>query len=113
MERTGGNKLPSIQLQSLEGIQKLKHYQQWPLGRKGLGYADKIYTFPLINSLTYKIVILMLLLLFLALIGLATPSSIREQLAAPVENGDLGFLRALNNFFGCKTWGDVECIECS
>ena len=55
----------------------------------------------------------MLLLLFLALIGLATPSSIREQLAAPVENGDLGFLRALNNFFGCKTWGDVECIECS
>lgn len=55
----------------------------------------------------------MYIAIILALALSATSSSVREQLAAPVENGDIGFLRALNNFFGCKEWSDTECIECS
>ena len=29
-----------------------------------------------------------------------------KMLSAPVEDGDIAFLRALNNYFGCKTWVD-------
>lgn len=51
------------------------------------------------------------LLVFLVLA--AQSAIIDEQLATPVEGGDLAFLRALNNYFGCKIWGDTSCLECS
>ena len=31
----------------------------------------------------------------------------------PVENGDTNFLRAINSYYGCKTWNGGNCVECS
>lgn len=46
-------------------------------------------------------------LLILLIAGISSSSTIDELLLTPVENGDLSFLRALNNYFGCKTWVDT------
>ena len=53
------------------------------------------------------------ILFILLILSAFSENTIREKLSAPVENGDLAFLRALNNYFGCKTWEDGECTECS
>ena len=37
----------------------------------------------------------------------------REELEASPEFQDPNFLRIINNYFGCKTWVDGVCMECS
>ena len=53
-------------------------------------------------------------LIFLCLIGLAcsqvvtSTSVLSEQDLANTE-----LMKVLNNYFGCKTWSDGVCVECS
>lgn len=49
----------------------------------------------------------------LLFIMLVLTEDLFEKLSKPVEGGDLNFLRALNNYFGCKTWANQQCTECS
>ena len=55
----------------------------------------------------------MILVLTMGLVLGTVQESIREKMSTPVEGGDLAFLRALNNYYGCKTWEETECVECS
>ena len=48
----------------------------------------------------------MYIILAMLLVTLTKMQTLFEVLSAPEEDGDLGFLRALNNYFGCKTWED-------
>ena len=50
---------------------------------------------------------------FLLICCLLASQDLFKKLSAPVEDGDLAFLRALNNYYGCKTWIDGQCTECS
>ena len=65
------------------------------------------------RSICYNIKKMFIVFLLLCFTLGANCANIKEILSAPVPNGDLNFLRALNNFYGCKTWGDVACLECS
>lgn len=50
---------------------------------------------------------LVLVLLLLSTTSIA--EIVTEKMKVPIEEGDLTFLRALNNYFGCKEWIDGEC----